>query len=145
MCIGTHLSRADCAWQCRAFAVIITAILGMSCSAIDPPEQSAIQRQHKLMGKTTQEVLACAGAPIREYEQSDTAELVYYQEASLLEESFPGSKGSVSKTHHGCRANVQFKGGRLTGVRYQSVPSAYHDEDHCDDIFKSCAMSTSRP
>jgi len=117
----------------------------VGCVTNQRPEGAAIQAQHKLMGHTKQAVLACAGVPIRAYEENDMAELVYYREASLLEESFPGSKGSVSRTHHGCRANVRFKADRVMEVRYQSMPSAYHDEDHCDDIFELCAMPTSPP
>ena len=103
------------------------------------------QGQYRLMGKTKQEVLACAGIPIREQEHDDMAELIYYKEASLLEESFPSSKGSVPKNHHGCRASVQLKENHVVGVRYQSVPNSYHDEDHCDEIFESCTMLQSRP
>jgi hypothetical protein len=120
-------------------------IFVVGCVTNERPAGEPVQVQHKLMGQTRQAVLACAGVPVRAYEENDTTELVYYREASLLEESFPGSKGSVARTHHGCRANVRFKGDRVTEVRYQSIPSDYHDEDHCDEIFELCAMSTSPP
>ncbi len=120
-------------------------VLFLGCATADRGDVRDGQNQHMLMGKTKQEVLACAGAPIRENEHGDLAELIYYKEASLLEESFPGSKGSIAKIHQGCRAKVQFKGNRVMGVDYQSVPNSYHDEDHCDEIFELCAMLKSTP
>jgi hypothetical protein len=116
-------------------------LLFLACAMADQREARDSQRQHILIGKTKQDVLACAGAPIRGSEDGEMAELIYYKEASLLEESFPGSKGSIARIHHGCRAKVQFKGDRVTGVSYQSVPNSYHDEDHCDEIFESCSAS----
>jgi hypothetical protein len=126
-----------------ALLLICPMFLFLACA--DHREVRNSQRQHILMGKTKQEILACAGAPIRENEDGEMAELIYYKEASLLEESFPGSKGSIAKIHHGCRANVQLKGNRITGVSYQSVPNSYHDEDHCDEIFESCAIPKNTP
>jgi hypothetical protein len=126
-----------------ALLFICPMLLFLACA--DHREVRDSQPQHILMGKTKQEVLACAGAPIREDEHDDMAELIYYKEASLLEESFAGSKGSIAKIHHGCRAKVQLKGNRVTGVSYQSVPNSYHDEDHCDEIFESCTILQSTP
>jgi hypothetical protein len=120
-------------------------LLFLGCATADPGEMRDHQGPYKLMGKTKQEVFACAGIPIREQEHDDMAELIYYKEASLLEESFPSSKGSVPKSHHGCRANVRFKGNRVVDVHYQSVPNSSHDEDHCDEIFESCTMLQSQP
>jgi hypothetical protein len=128
-----------------ALLLMCPMLLFLACAMADQREARDSQRQHILMGKTKQEVLACAGAAIRENGDGEMAELIYYKEASLLEESFPESKGSIAKIHHGCRAKVQFKGNRVTEVSYQSVPNSYHDEDHCDEIFESCAILTSTP
>jgi len=125
--------------------LLCPVFLFLSCTMHAPGDVTDNQGPHRLMGKTKQEVVACAGIPIREQEHDDMAELIYYKEASLLEESFPSSKGSVAKIHHGCRANVQIKGNRVIGVHYRSVPNSYHDEDHCDEIFESCPMLQSRP
>lgn len=125
--------------------VLISAIfICVGCATIDQREGRE-NRQRMLIGKTKQELLTCAGLPIRESEHDNAAELIYYKEASLLEESFPGAKGSVAKIHHGCRANVQVRDNRVIGVQYQSIPDSYHDEDHCDEIFESCAMLNSQP
>ena len=147
---GTTLKMTtdNCATSMRNSVVVRFTLLFMcpmllflACATDDRPEVRNSHRQHILIGKTKQEILACAGAPIRENEDGEMAELIYYKEASLLEESFPGSKGSIAESHHGCRAKVQFKGNRVTGVSYQSVPNSYHDEDHCDEIFESCSAS----
>ncbi len=68
----------------------------------------------------------------------DLTVLKYYKEASILEESFPASKGSVARIHHGCRATLALKNDRVEGIQYNSVPSSYKDEDHCDEIFENC-------
>ena len=127
-----------------ALLLMCPVLLFLACAMADQREVRDSQRPI-LMGKTKQDVLACAGAPIRESEDGEMAELIYYKEASLLEESFPGSKGSIARIHHGCRAKVQFKGNRVMGVSYQSVPNSYHDEDHCDEIFESCTILQSTP
>jgi hypothetical protein len=100
------------------------------------PKGDTVQRM--LLGKSSQAVIACAGAPASQKVQGEEAVLVYYKEASLLEESFPSSKSSFSKIHHGCRATVLFRNDRVSDVRYQSVPATYHDESHCHDIFEAC-------
>jgi hypothetical protein len=127
------------------FLVLISAVLIFAgCATIDERELRE-HRQRMLIGKTKLELAACAGLPIRESEHDNTVELIYYKEASLLEESFPGSKGSVAKIHHGCRASVQLRENRVMGVHYQSIPDSYHDEEHCDEIFESCMRLKSQP
>ena len=126
-------------------ALLCPVLLFLSCATDAPSDVRDNQGKYRLMGKTKQEVLACAGIPFKQHSHGDMAELIYYKEASLLEESFPSSKGSVPKIHHGCRANVQLKGNRVVEVHYQSVPNSYHDEDHCDEIFESCTMLQPQP
>lgn len=127
-----------------ALILVSTVLLLAGCAAIDQHDLRK-NRQRMLIGKTKQELIACAGFPIRENERDDTVELIYYKEASLLEESFPGSKGSVARVHHGCRATVQLRENRVMEVQYHSIPDSYHDEDHCDEIFESCAILKSQP
>lgn len=118
------------------------AVLGWSwftaCATtpLEPPPPSPIQQG--LIGKTRQDLLACAGAPLDETIQEGLTLFTYYQEASLLEESFPGPKSSLPLAHHGCHAKVRLKDGRVSEVQYQSVPQPYVDDDHCDEIFKQC-------
>jgi hypothetical protein len=94
--------------------------------------------QKALIGKTRQQVLACAGQPIRERTAEGAVLVVYYKEASQLEESFPVSKSSYAKVHHGCYATLMLQDDRVTGVQYESEPSSYQDEDHCEEIFQPC-------
>lgn len=94
--------------------------------------------QQALIGKSKQELFACAGKPVGEKTQEDLTVFTYYKQASLLEESFPEARSSFSKVHHGCRATVVLQGNRINEVRYESVPSYYQDEDHCEEIFELC-------
>lgn len=66
--------------------------------------------------------------------------LTYYKEASQFEESFPGSKSSVARAHHGCWALLRLENEVVTGVEYRSVPKDSHHYDHCDEIFEHCAQ-----
>ncbi len=91
-----------------------------------------------LIGKTQHELLSCAGAPLAESRHQGFTILTYYKEASLLEESFPLSKTTLPKVHHGCRARIRLEDDRVTGVEYHPVPQDFHEEVHCDEIFLPC-------
>lgn len=126
------------AWPIRplAFAVALAAVA--SCAGIGSDGTSAYPAQRALIGKTKQQILACAGLPVDEHAEGDRIVLVYYKEASQLEESFFGSKSSVARGHHGCRSTIVLQQDRVEDVRYESEPSTYQDEDHCEEIFEPC-------
>lgn len=113
-------------------------LFGSGCatepSAKDYPAQKA------LIVKTKPELLACAVPPLEETKRGTALELLYYKEASILEESFAGTKGSVPKTHHGCRAKVTLREDRVVDVEYRSVPPSWRAYDHCEEIFAKCAQ-----
>lgn len=108
------------------------------CGAVTPNGSEEYPAQKALLGKTRQELIACAGTPVSERPGDERASVIYYREASQLEESFPGSKSSFAKVHHGCRATIFLDQGRIADVRYESEPSSYQDEDHCEEIFDRC-------
>lgn len=120
-----------------ALLLIPTVLLGASCAAQLGTSESGQVRQ-ALIGKTEQNIVACAGPPLHAVTAEEAVVLTYYQEASVLEESFPVSKSSLPKIHHGCRARVTLKGDRVVAVDYQSVPAEFHDEEHCDELFQTC-------
>lgn len=107
---------------------------------VTAPSEQRHPIHEALIGKTKAQILACAGKPLGETPQGDVTALTYYKEAPLLEESFVGSKGSKSGIHHGCKAKVSLKDDRVTQVQYQSVPRGYVADDHCDEIFETCAQ-----
>jgi hypothetical protein len=94
-----------------------------------------------LIGKTKKDLLSCIGAGFEPKEQTegDLIVLRFYKEASILEESFPAYKSSVPRAHHGCWATLYLKDDRVTKVDYKSVPKLWVDDDHCDEIFVTCA------
>jgi len=94
--------------------------------------------QKMLIGKTRQELSACTSVQPQESMVGDLTVLKYYKEASILEESFPASKSAVARVHHGCWATLGLKNDRVEGVQYDSVPSSYKSDDHCDEIFQNC-------
>jgi hypothetical protein len=91
-----------------------------------------------LVGKTKADLQRCARARPEEEIVGEVTVLKYYKEASLLEESFPGTKSSVPRVHHGCWATLRLLNERVTEVQYRSVPQSYLAEDHCDEIFAPC-------
>jgi hypothetical protein len=120
-------------------ALTVLVWLGLSgCtttpSEITPPSST----QKALIGKTKKELMSCTTVKPEERVVGDLTLLKYYKEASILEESFAISKSSVARIHHGCWATLGLKDDRVEGVQYESVPSSYKDEDHCDEIFESC-------
>jgi len=62
--------------------------------------------QQALIGKTNKELFACAGNPVSEKTKGGQTVIIYYKEASPLEESFPGSKCGFAKVHYGCQATL---------------------------------------
>ncbi len=135
VCLTQHL---------RAGAVLVSILsitawlmLG-SCATAPPQQRSPIATA--LLGKTKQELVTCAGAPLKEFAQGDATVLTYYKEAPELEESFMGSKSSLRFEHrHGCRARISLREDRVEGIEYESVPATFSSEDHCDEIFQACS------
>ncbi|WP_455377113.1 hypothetical protein [Petrachloros mirabilis] len=129
---------------------LLLALIGMgyamvgvvACAGGNHHDDTNHLGQRALIGKTKQELFACAGPPVSEKVTPDRTVAVYYREASQLEESFPGSKGSFAMVHHGCRATIVVREDRVEGVRYDSEPSSYRDEDHCEEIFAGCLPLT---
>lgn len=108
------------------------------CAEVMPNGSEPYPAAQALIGKTKQALLACAGPPISERAKGGQVLVVYFKEASQLEESFGGSKSSFAMVHHGCRATILIEQDRVTGVQYESEPSSYQDDEHCDEIFQPC-------
>lgn len=133
-------SRAAIRWFGLVGAVACPIWMGMTGCTQAPsmlPAPPAVEQA--LIGKTKQEVLACAIGAADERTVGDETVLVFYKEASLLEESFAGSKSSVPLAHHGCLAHAHLREGRVREIHYHAVPPSYAGYDHCDVIFKSCS------
>lgn len=111
-------------------------LAGCATTPREPPTPSSTQTA--LVGKTKTDVQRCATVRPDEHTVGEVTVLTYYKEASLLEESFPGTKSSVPRAHHGCWATLRLLNDRVTEVQYRSVPKIYDDEDHCDEIFAPC-------
>lgn len=108
------------------------------CAGVVPNGTEPYPAAQALLGKSTQALLACAGQPVSRRILGEQVLFVYYKEASQLEESFGGSKSSFPMVHHGCRATILVEQDKVTGVQYDSEPSSYQDDEHCDEIFQSC-------
>lgn len=117
---------------------LCAGLVAAGCATGAPNDGDNYPVQRALIGKTGQAILACAGPPVDQRTVEGKVLWIYYKEASQLEESFFGSKSSYAMVHHGCRATLMFEDEQVTGVTYESEPSSYQDEDHCEEIFKSC-------
>jgi hypothetical protein len=138
--MGLPRMRIDCANTVTIIFLILLIGVGYT-GCTTTPSETAIPpspTQKALIGKTRQELMSCTNVQPEESVVGDLTVLRYYKEASILEESFPASKSSVARIHHGCRATLGLKNDRVEGVQYDSVPSSYKDEDHCDEIFENC-------
>ena len=114
----------------------LVALIG--CAEVTPTETEPTPVQRALIGKTKQALLFCAGPPVIERTNGDQVLFVYYREASQLEESFAGSKGSFARVHHGCRASIMINEDHVREVQYEGDPTSDRDLDHCEDIFERC-------
>ena len=124
----------------RAISALVvgTAVWLVGCAESQPIEPNPAGKA--LLGKSQQELVACAGNPLQETKTAEGTVLSYYKEAPMLEESFPFSKGSRAGAHHGCWAHLLMGADRVVGVEYRSVPPSVHATDHCEEIFHVCVQ-----
>ena len=118
--------------------VLSIAVWLIGCAASQPIEPNPIGKA--LLGKSKQELVACAGSPLQETKTGEGTVLSYYKEAPMFEESFSHSKGSRSGAHHGCWAHLLMGDDRVVGVEYRSVPRSVAATDHCEEIFHICGQ-----
>jgi hypothetical protein len=119
--------------------ILLTGVAYIGCTTTpSEPTTPPSPTQKALIGKTKAELLACTTVQPEERTVGDLTVLKYYKEASILEESFSGSKSSVARLHHGCWASLVLKRDRVEGVQYDSIPSSHMEDDHCDEIFQHC-------
>ena len=125
----------------RMGALALTGLLLTACAGGPADRSSAVKIADVLKGKTKQDLLACAGAPLRESTSQGLTAMVYQEEAELVERSVPGAKSSGARdVPHSCRAIVMLEDDRVVDVRYESVPEWLGAEDHCDNIFARCTQ-----
>ena len=120
------------------FLIVVGFVGLIGCAASQPIEPNPVGKA--LLGKSTQELVACAGNPFHETKTAEGTVLSYYKEAPMLEESVPFLKGSRSGAHHGCWAHLLMGEDRVVGVEYRSVPTSVHATDHCEEIFHTCVQ-----
>jgi hypothetical protein len=119
--------------------LLIIGFAGLiGCAASQPIEAGPTGKA--LLGKSKQELVACAGSPLKETKTAEGTVLAYYKEAPMFEESFASSKGSRSGAHHGCWAHLLMEDNRVVGVEYRSVPRSIDATDHCEEIFRACVQ-----
>ena len=118
--------------------VVYTAAWLIGCAASQPIAPNPIGKA--LLGKSKQELVACAGNPLEETKTAEGTVLTYYKEAPMFEESFSLSKGSTSGAHHGCWAHLLMGDDRVVGVEYRSAPRSVDSTDHCEEIFRTCVQ-----
>ena len=119
----------------------LTGLLFTACAGGPADRADAVKIADVLKGKTKQDILTCAGAPRRESTSQGLTAMVYQEEAELVELSVPGAKSSGARSvPHSCRATVILKDGRVTDVRYESVPEWLGAENHCEEIFARCSQ-----
>jgi hypothetical protein len=107
------------------------------CAATERGDGDSVRSM--LIGKSEQEISACAGEPRRRFEEGEKMRLIYRNEPTVLERSFPSARGTVTCPHHGCEARVILQNGRTAQVEYHPFPNADGDCDHCDRIFVRCS------
>jgi hypothetical protein len=111
-------------------------MLMFACATVSP--DGSFPAQRALVGKTAQEVLACAGEPRERTDSGEETRFTYYRKAPVFEKSIAVSKGSVPCPGHACRAVVVFKGDRVTEVQFHPEPPSLGGCEHCEDIFQAC-------
>lgn len=126
-------------WHVTALGLALCGIAWLAgCST--PATVGEYPNQQRVAGQSKEAILACAGAPKKEIEESGLTLLRYYREAPILEESQPVGKGSVSTIRHGCWATVILEDDRVVAVHYRFVPPTFDASNDCEEIFDSCGQ-----
>jgi hypothetical protein len=127
--------RKDCHRTVRLAMILGFCAYG-GCAT--PDLEHVLPNRDATIGMTKEALLQCAGQPIREEVQNRRVIFHYYKEAPMLQESFPGTKGSFPRPHHGCWASVLLEGDRVTDIGYRSVPPSIDALAQCEAIFEPC-------
>jgi hypothetical protein len=123
-------------WLWLCLLLIWIALYGCVTSSTPPPRPSTGEL---LLGKSSEQIVACAGVPTMHVTSDDLTVFRYYKEASLLEESSTTSKGSRAGIRHGCWATLLIENDRITGVEFRTVPEGIEQyNDECVEIFQNC-------
>jgi hypothetical protein len=122
---------------CPSYILVLAAPLWLGACAT-APRLEGNPNQQAMVGKTKEQVLACAGQPVRETTDHDMTLLRYYREAPMFEESFATPKASRPGIHHGCWATVVIEEDRVSDVIYRFVPRSVDASNDCEAIFDSC-------
>jgi len=128
--------------RARSALFVASTLLGLlglgGCATA--PRLEGNHNQQALVGKTKDQVLSCAGSPLRQATEGELTLLRYYREAPILEESFATSKASRPGIHHGCWATVILQEGRVIEVQYRFAPSTVDASNDCEEIFEPCVQ-----
>lgn len=116
---------------------ITIGVLTVACHNVSPLTDG-YPPQESLSSKSKDEILQCAGPPVREWRDGEFTMLRYYREAPLLEESMVSTKTSRPTAHHGCWATVTIRHDRIQRVHYRFVPDSVDASNDCEEIFVRC-------
>lgn len=117
--------------------VILAPLVINGCA--EAPTSHPVTAQQYLIGKSESEILACAGTPQTVSSQDGLRVLSYSKEAGLLEESFPGSKGSFPEgVRHSCTVIVTLQNDQVIQVQYRITPQSTATHEHCEEVFQHC-------
>ncbi|MBI5776239.1 MAG: hypothetical protein HY444_02525, partial [Nitrospirae bacterium] len=85
-----------------AGAICVLMAPGLTTGCVTTSTDGSFPAQQALLGKTEQEVLACAGEPKKKSVSGEETLLTYHRTAPVFEESFAILKTSVPCPRHAC-------------------------------------------
>lgn len=112
--------------------------IGLLAGCVTTSPDGSFPAQQALLGKSEQEMLACAGEPKARSVTGEETTLTYHRKAPVFEESFATSKASMPCPRHACEAVVMLKGDRVVEVQYRPTPHSLGGCAHCEEIFRNC-------
>ncbi len=106
----------------KLFLVVLFVSLCIGCAS-----KKADLYRGQMLGKSTMELLQCAGAPTGEFQHGSLLVLTY----SLATPQFSGTSGVSQKV---CDASVFIENDIVTNVTYRTV----YGSESCEPIFRPC-------
>ncbi len=117
-------------------AAVLYLLLLSACVA--GPLETPYRTSKHLIGLSESALVACAGTPESIRENGQGRLLMYHSHPTMMERSFPTSKGSLPCPHETCEALVTIRAGRVAAVKYRTDPDSGRECFWCERMFEPC-------
>ena len=112
--------------------------LGLLSACVAGPLDTPYRTSKHLIGLSESALVACAGNPELTRDDERGRFLIFHSHPTMMERSFPTSKGSLPCPHETCEALVTIRAGRVAAVKYRTDSDSGRECFWCERMFEPC-------